>query len=246
MKAQPRSGRDHSSANGAGNSDRSHASRRRFRAQAIRTIRSRPTAAPGLTEYIRAFATYCMMFREAHRGSEARWPIPSRFDFSSMAWPKRDIGQRQAAVPEQVGFGIALPSRLQAGHDLPEFRMQGLFRELAGLDMRTQAAELAALALAPIIDHELCHDVGQRQLDGAHGAVGHHERTRLDPGGLQKRRRLRTAARLRPRYRRLRRNSSSPRSPPPSCRDRWLKRSAKALRLSSRREWTRISSKSNR
>src|SRR6516165_3658282 len=56
--------------------------------------------------------------------------------------------------------------------------------------MGAEAAELAALALPPVIDHQLVHDVSQRQLDGAHGTVGHHKRTALYPRRLQQRRRL--------------------------------------------------------
>ncbi len=58
-------------------------------------------------------------------------------------------------MPEQVGLLVALAAGLQAGDDLAQFGMQRGFRQFAGLDMRPQAAELAALALAPIVDHEL-------------------------------------------------------------------------------------------
>src|SRR5712675_1929358 len=88
---------------------------------------------------------------------------------------ERDVGKRQAAVPEDNRFVVALPAGPQAGHDLAHLGMQGLLRQLAGVDMGPQAAEWTALALAPVVDDELLGDVGERQLDGAHRAVGNDE-----------------------------------------------------------------------
>src|SRR5579883_1914861 len=93
-------------------------------------------------------------------------------------------------MPQQIGLRLALPTRPQSGNDLPELRMERRFGQLAGLYMGAQAAELAALALAPIVNDELDHDVGQRQLDGAHRPVRHDKGARLDPRRLQERRRL--------------------------------------------------------
>ena len=100
---------------------------------------------------------------------------------------QRDVAQREAAVPEQDGFVVALTAGLQAGDDLAQFGVQRLLAELAGFDMGAQGAELASFALAPIVHHHLGHDVGERQLDRAHGAVGHDERALLDPVGLEQR-----------------------------------------------------------
>src|SRR4029453_17434933 len=97
---------------------------------------------------------------------------------------ERDVGERQPAMPEEDGFVVALAAGPEAGDDLAHLGMQGLLRQLAGVDMRAQAAERAALALAPIVDDELVGDVGQGQLDGAHRAVGHDEAGGLDPLGL--------------------------------------------------------------
>ena len=107
-----------------------------------------------------------------------------------------DVAQRQAAMPEQDGFVVALAAGLQAGDDLAELGMQGFLAELAGFDVGAQRAELAGLALAPVVDHDLAHDVGQRQFYRAHRAVGDDQRAGLDPRGLQQRLRLRQARRL--------------------------------------------------
>ena len=55
------------------------------------------------------------------------------------------------------------------------------------------ARRTARLALAPVVDDELVHDVGERELDRAHRAVGHDERAALDPLRPQQRRGLRQA-----------------------------------------------------
>src|ERR1700730_9515804 len=99
-------------------------------------------------------------------------------------------------MPEQIALGIVLPARLEAGDDLSELRMQRRLGQFAGFDMRAQASELAAFALPPVIDDELCHDIRQRQLDRAHCSIGYHEGAPLDPFGLQERRRLVEAWRL--------------------------------------------------
>src|SRR3546814_7737044 len=94
---------------------------------------------------------------------------------------QRDVGEREAAVPEQDGLVVALAARLLSRDDLRELAVQSRLRELARLDMGAQRAELAALALAPVVDHQLVHRVCQRQLHRAHGAVGHHEVAGLHP-----------------------------------------------------------------
>ena len=242
MKAQPRSGRDHSSASGAGNAW-SITRRSTPLARASHSNNSlQADAAAGLTEYIRAFATYDM-------GSITRSAAAGRCRaasaFSSMAWPSAISDSDRPRCQNRLVSASLCAARLQAGDDLAHFGVQGRLRQLARLDMRAQAAELAALALAPIVDDELGHDVGQRQLDRAHGAVGHHQRAGLDPGGLQQRCGLerREASTTISAPSTQARQSSVAVTGLPRSRAR---RSAKALRLSGRRECTRISSKSNR
>src|SRR5262245_2456451 len=71
---------------------------------------------------------------------------------------QRDVAERQPAVPEQDGLVVALAAGPEAGNDLAHLGMQCLFRELAGIDVRPEAAERAALALAPVVDHQLLAD----------------------------------------------------------------------------------------
>src|SRR5437879_1473444 len=56
--------------------------------------------------------------------------------------------------------------------------------------MSAEAAELAALALSPIVDHEFGHDIGQREFNRAHRAIGDDEGALLDPFSLEHRRRF--------------------------------------------------------
>ena len=51
-------------------------------------------------------------------------------------------------------------------------------------------------ALAPVVDDDLRHDVGQRQLHRAHRAVGNDQRPRRDPARLEQRRRRAQPRRL--------------------------------------------------
>src|SRR6266702_7754223 len=75
-------------------------------------------------------------------------------------------------MPEQIGLGGALPPRLETGEDLPELRMQRRLGQLPCLDVGSQTAEPATLALAPIVDNRFRRSIRQRQLDRAHRAVG--------------------------------------------------------------------------
>ena len=178
--------------------------------------------------------------------SAASGRCPCRRALASIACAEGDVRQRQAAMPEQDGFVVALATRLAADDDLAQLGVERRGRQLAGVDMRAQAAELSALALAPVVDHDLVHDVGQRQFDGAHRAVGNDQRARLDPVGHETAARARRGARLRRRCRRRARRFPSRRSRRPACRDRRDKAARRRRsRLSGRREWTRISSKSN-
>src|SRR5260221_2664451 len=108
---------------------------------------------------------------------------------------QRDIAEAEAAMPEQDRFGVGFTGRLQPRDDLPEFGMKILFAEPVAIHMLAQRAEGQALAaLAPIVHHHLVHDIGQREFDGAHGAIGHDEGAGLDPFGFQQRLRRRQAA----------------------------------------------------
>src|SRR5882757_7331410 len=93
-------------------------------------------------------------------------------------------------MPEEDRLIVARATRLLAADDLAELAMQRRLGELPRLDMGAQGPEHPTLALAPIVDDELVHDVGERELDRAHRTVGHDEGALLDPLGLQERRRL--------------------------------------------------------
>src|SRR5579862_9929370 len=57
--------------------------------------------------------------------------------------------------------------------------------------MLAKCAERQSLAtLRPVVDDDLVHDVGERELDGAHRSVGDDERAFSYPGRLQQRLRL--------------------------------------------------------
>src|SRR4051794_13812614 len=101
---------------------------------------------------------------------------------------ERDVGEAEAAMPEEDRLVLAHAPRLGAADDLAELTMQRRLGELPRLDMGAQGSEHAALALSPIVDDQLVHDVGQRQLDRAHRAVRDDETALLDPFGLQERR----------------------------------------------------------
>src|SRR5216683_1421697 len=103
---------------------------------------------------------------------------------------QRDIGQREASMPEQIRLRVTFAAGLQTGDDLSKLGMERLFGQFTGLNMGSQTAELAALALIPVVDYELRHDVGQRQFDRTHGSVRDYECALLDPAGLQQRRRF--------------------------------------------------------
>src|SRR5580765_2502582 len=62
-----------------------------------------------------------------------------------------DVGERQAAVPEEVGLVVALASWLQPGDDLAKLGVQVLLREAAAVDMRAQRAVRARFRLAPVV-----------------------------------------------------------------------------------------------
>ena len=113
--------------------------------------------------------------------------MPRRAAFSSIAWPSAmSLRLRPRCQNRIVSSSLSRPG-LPPGDDLAELGVQRLLGELARLDVGAQRAERPAAALAPVVDDELVHDVGQRELDGAHRAVGHHQRAGLDPLGPQQR-----------------------------------------------------------
>src|SRR3546814_11741022 len=93
-------------------------------------------------------------------------------------------------LPEQDGLVGALAARLLPGHDLAELAVQRRLRQLARLDVGAQRAQLAALALAPFVDHQLVHRHGQRPLHLAHRALRDHYAAGPYPAGLLMRTRV--------------------------------------------------------
>ena len=146
--------------------------------------------------------------------------MPSRAALSSMAWPSAmSESDRPRCQNRMVSSSRSRPG-LRPGDDLADLGVQRRLRELARLDVRAQRAELAGFALAPIVDDHLGHDVGERELDRAHRAVGHDQRARLDPCGLQHRRRLGEPRGLDDDVGALDAGAPVLRSPSPACRDR--------------------------
>src|SRR5262249_13160949 len=100
---------------------------------------------------------------------------------------ERDVAQAEPAVPEQDRLRRRLAAGPGAGDDLAELGVQGLLGQAARLDVRPQRAERPGAALAPVVDHQLVHDVRDAELDGAHRPVRHHQRAGRDPLGAQER-----------------------------------------------------------
>src|SRR5258708_27445499 len=73
---------------------------------------------------------------------------------------------------------------------MSELRMQRRLGQLSCLDVCAKAAELAVLALPPVVDHQFRDDVGQRQLNRVHRSVGDYKGPLLYPFRFQKRRRF--------------------------------------------------------
>ena len=74
---------------------------------------------------------------------------------------ERDIRKRQPAVPQQNGLAVALAPWLASRDDFTQFRMQRALGQFPRFHMRAQASELSRLALPPIVDDHLVHDVGE-------------------------------------------------------------------------------------
>ena len=107
--------------------------------------------------------------------------MPRRAAFSSIAWPSAmSLRLRPRCQNRIVSSSRSRPGLLPATIS-PSSACSVSLGELARLDVGAQRAERPAAALAPVVDDELVHDVGQRELDGAHRAVRDHQRARLDP-----------------------------------------------------------------
>ena len=100
-------------------------------------------------------------------------------------------------MPEQVRFIVVGAPRLQPCNDLAKLAVERLQSHLALVDMPAKRAEGATrLALTPVVDDDLVHDVGEIELKRAHRPVRNHEGALLHPARLEQRRRLGEAARL--------------------------------------------------
>jgi len=84
-------------------------------------------------------------------------------------------------MPEEDPLVVRLASGPVTDDDLTELRVQVPRMKPTGVDVLPQRAERAGPRLAPVVDDDLVHHVGERQLDGAHGSVRDHETARLDP-----------------------------------------------------------------
>ena len=115
---------------------------------------------------------------ERRHAKRSRWPIPSRAAFSSIAAPSAMSESDRPRCQNRMVSSLVLAAGLEAGDDLAQLGVQRRLGQLAGVDVRAQRPERTALALAPVVDDDLRHDVGERQLDRAHRAVGHDERAR--------------------------------------------------------------------
>ena len=102
--------------------------------------------------------------------------MPIRFALSSIAAPSAmsDVDSPRCHS-RIVSLSLSRPG-FAAGDDFAQLRMERRRRQLACIDVRAEAAELTGPALAPVVDDDLVHDVGERKLDGAHRAVGYDER----------------------------------------------------------------------
>src|SRR5690348_1000216 len=83
---------------------------------------------------------YVAMGRSAHRrrGSRVAQALPDAETRGLLQHgvAERDIGKREAAVPEENRLVVALAADLGAGDDLADLGVQRRLRELALLDMR--------------------------------------------------------------------------------------------------------------
>src|SRR5579871_2416999 len=89
--------------------------------------RRQAAAAPGATEYMRAFAMRAAMalLREDQLLTEAH-----AAGLLEHGVAQRDVGDAEAAVPEQDGLAVALAAGLLARDDPAELGVERLLREL--------------------------------------------------------------------------------------------------------------------
>jgi hypothetical protein len=70
---------------------------------------------------------------------------------------ERDVGRRQAAVPEQDPLVVVLATGPRAGDDVAQLARDRRLGDQARVDVRAQRPEAAAAALAPVVDEDLVH-----------------------------------------------------------------------------------------
>src|SRR3954452_20501601 len=99
--------------------------------------------------------------------------------------PQRDVAEAQPAMPEQDPLVIRLAAGTLADDDLAELRMERVFFEPAAIDVRAQRAERSRTALPPVVDDDLVHHIGERDLDRTHRSVRDDEAAGLDPPRLE-------------------------------------------------------------
>ena len=105
------------------------------------------------------------------------WPIDRALRLLSSAWPSAMSVMRRPRCQNRIVSSSRSRPGFSAGDDLAELGVQVVLRVRRSLSTcGAQRAERQALAaLAPVVDDHLVHDVGQRELDRAHRAVGHDE-----------------------------------------------------------------------
>src|SRR5262249_51499899 len=72
-----------------------------------------------------------------------------------------DVAGRQPAVPEQDRLVVPLTAGLPSGDDLAQLAVTRGLGQLAGVDVGAERAEAPTPDLAPVVDHDLVHHVGQ-------------------------------------------------------------------------------------
>ena len=110
---------------------------------------------------------------------------------------EREVGRRQSPVPEENPLVVALAARLRPDDDLGQLGVERRLAEQPRAYVWTQRAEgIVALALAPVVDHDLVHGVEHVQLEDALRPVRHEQGACIEPRRAQERRRLGEPGRL--------------------------------------------------
>src|SRR6185437_14295595 len=112
--------------------------------------RRHAAAAPGATAYMRALASKGSAGVEGEALADAE-----TLRLLQHGGAERDIGDAEAAVPEEDRLVLALAPGLPPGDDLAELGMEARLGQLARLDMGAQRPQRPLPALPPIIDHHL-------------------------------------------------------------------------------------------